>query len=219
MKLYDFEMAPNPRRVRIFMAEKGIDCDRVQVDLRAREQLEDDYLKINPLGTVPCLELDDGTRLVESVAICRYLEETHPEPNLMGATPVEKAEIEAWQRHCEFNGFAPVGEAYRNSQPFFDGHALAGSFGKFDRIPELVERCKARVALFFDRLDERLGETGYVAGDRFTIADITAACALDFAMATKVYAEGSADLANLNRWHGAVSARPSFRANPVKPRD
>ena len=211
MKLYDSEQAPNPRRVRIFMAEKGISCETEQVNIVLGENLSDAYLAVNPRGVLPTLVLDDGTVLDESVAICRYLEETHPEPALMGTDALSKAQIEARQRHMEFDGLFSAAEAFRNAYPRFAKRGLGGNVGTVDAIPALVERGKASILRFYNRLNEDLGGSRYVAGDAFTIADITALCAVDFAsMAARVSVPESCE--NLARWHAEVSARPSARA-------
>jgi len=209
MKLYDFPMAPNPRRVRIFLAEKGIAVPKVTVDLRAQEQLGAAFLAINRFATVPVLELDDGRRIAETVAICRYIEELHPEPRLFGADPYERAIVEEWQRHGEFDGFLAVAEAFRNATPGFKDRALTGQHG-YAQIPELVERGRQRTLRFFEILDQRLGQNEFVAGPRYSIADITALVTYDFAVGTKQYAP--AGVAHLGRWHQAVTARPSARA-------
>ena len=211
MKLYDSKLAPNPRRVRMFMAEKGVTCDTVPVDIIQGENLADDFLAINPRGVLPTLVLDDGTVLDESVAICRYFEEVQPQPPLMGTDPVSKAYIDARQRHMEFDGLMGAAEAFRNAFPGFAKRGLAGNAGTVDAVPALVERGKNSVQRFYERLNEALGESEYVAGDAFTIADITALCTIDFAA-------GAARLPipehceNLKRWHAAVSARPSAAA-------
>ncbi len=211
MKLYDSKLAPNPRRVRMFMAEKGIECETAQVDIIQGENLSDDFLAINPRGVLPTLVLDDGTVLDESVAICRYLEEIQPQPPLMGTDPVSKAHIEARQRHMEFDGLMGAAEAFRNSFPGFANRGLPGNAGAVDAVPELVERGKNTVQRFYERLDEALAESEFVAGDAFTIADITALCTIDFA-AGAARLPIPDDCENLKRWHAAVSARPSAAA-------
>ena len=211
MKLYDSAQAPNPRRVRVFMAEKGVSCETEQVNIVLGENLSDDFLAVNPRGLLPTLVLDDGTVLDESVAICRYLEETHPDPALMGTDALSKAQIEARQRHMEFDGLFSAAEAFRNAYPRFAKRGLGGNVGTVDAIPALVERGKASILRFYNRLNEDLGQSRYVAGDAFTIADITALCAVDFAsMAARVPVPESCE--NLARWHAEVSARPSARA-------
>ena len=211
MKLYDMKRAPNPRRVRMFMAEKGISCETVEIDIIKGENLSQEYLQINPRGVLPTLVLDDGTALDETVAICRYLEELHPEPPLMGTDPLSKARIEARQRHIEFDGMLGGVDAFRNSVPAFANRALAGNQGAVAAIPALVERGKAQVLRFYRRLDEDLGRCEFIAGDRFSIADITGLCVLDFCVgaARLPIPEGCA---NLRRWHKAAAARPSAKA-------
>ena len=209
MKLYDFARAPNPRRVRIFAAEKGIALDTVQVDLGSREQLGEDFRAINPDCVVPALELDDGTRICESIAICRYLDELHPEPPLFGTDALDKAMVEMWHRRVEIQGFQGAAEALRNGSDFFENRALPGPVD-YAQIPAMAERGRQRVAQFFGMLDGRLAESEFVAGERFSIADIAALVVIDFATRT-----GSAPddtLAALAAWHERVSARPSAAA-------
>ena len=209
MKLYDFAGAPNPRRVRIYLAEKGIEVPKVQVDLRTQAQLKPDYLAINPFATVPVLELDDGRRIAETIAICRYFEETHPSPPLFGRDAYDKAAVEEWQRHVEQDGFLAVGEAFRNSLAGFKGRALTGQHG-YEQIPELGERGKQRTMRFFELLDRRLGGQEFIAGPNYSVADITALVAHDFGARAKVLVTEA--MPNLRRWYAAVSARPSAGA-------
>ena len=208
MKLYDSKLAPNPRRVRIFMAEKGVTCDNQQVDIVKGENLGEDFLAVSPRGLLPTLVLDDGTVLDESVAICRYLEETHPQPPLMGTDPVSKAHVEARQRHMEFDGLMSAAEAFRNAFPGFEARGLGGNVGTVDAIPELAARGKASVGRFYAALDEHLAKSQYVAGDTFTIADITALCTVDFASGA-ARSPVPDECANVKRWYAEVSARPS----------
>ena len=210
MKLYDFTMAPNPRRVRMFLAEKGIDMPMEQVNTREGEQFSDAFRKINPRCTVPALVLDDGTVLTESVAICRYFEETNPEPPLMGRNPAEKAVIENWNRRAEIESMQSVGDALRNSLPMFADRGLAGAPDGVPQIPALVERGKAMLERWLGHLDARLAETKFVAGDDFTIADITAF--ISFETAKRVDYEVPASYANVTRWLADVAARPSAKA-------
>ena len=209
MKLYDFERAPNARRVRIFIAEKGIDVEMVTVDLGKKDQMGDEYKAVNPRLAVPALELDDGTVLTESVAICRYLEEIQPEPALFGTGALGKATVEMWHRRMELEGMQACADAVRNSVPFFEGRGLAGP-NDFAQIPDLAERGAKRVDIFFDMLDAHLADSTYIAGDEFSIADIAALCAVDFAKVVKK--RPSEDQSNLQRWYDAVSARPSAKA-------
>ena len=206
MKLYDYKMAPNPRRVRVFAAEKGLDIPLVDVDLGAKAQMDDAYRVKNPQMIVPALELDDGTLLTESVAICRYLEELHPTPNLFGDSALERAQVEMWNRRMEQEGLAAVAEAFRNTVPGFAGRALPGPHD-YDQIAELAARGQARLAHFFDDLNAHLATSAFVAGDRFTIADITAFISLEFGAAAGL--EPPERLSNLARWRAEIKDRPS----------
>lgn len=211
MKLYDSKLAPNPRRVRIFMAEKGISCDEVQIDIVKGENLTTEFLAINPRGVLPTLVLDDGTVLDESVAICRYFEEIQPEPPMMGTDPISKAQVEARQRHMELDGLTGAAEVFRNSFPGFADRGLPGNIGTTPAIPALVERGKARLANFYANLNDYLKTNEFVAGENFSIADITALCAVDFgAGAARVPFEEKHT--ELQRWHATVSSRPSSQA-------
>jgi glutathione S-transferase len=209
MKLYDYAAAPSPRRVRIFLAEKGIAVPTVQVDLRTGEQFSPAFRAVNPDCTVPVLELDDGTRITDAIAICRYFEELQPEPRLMGASPREKAIVEMYQRQMERDGFYAVMEAFRNTTPAFKTRAIPGA-DDYGQIPELAERGRTRVARFLARLDARLAQSPFVAGDAFTIADITAFLSVEFAKWVKIAVPETC--AALKRWHEAVGQRPSAKA-------
>ncbi len=210
MKLYDFALAPNPRRVRVFAAEKGIALDTVQVNVRAGEQFEESFRAINPNCTVPVLVLDDGTALTDSFAICRYLEEIQPDPPLLGRDPREKALIELWLRKVELEGYQAVGEVLRNSAERFVGRAVPGPVG-YSQIPALAERGRKRLAKFFEMLNSRLGESDYLAGPDYTAADLAALIAVDFAQKA-VQEEVPEGLTALKAWHDKVSARPSATA-------
>lgn len=209
MKFYDYVKAPSPRRVRIFMAEKGIEIETVQVDLMTGEQMNADFSAKNPWLTVPVLELDDGTCISEIGACCRYLEETYPEPPLMGRDAKEKAVIEMWNHHMEADGFMAGSEALRNYAKGMKGRALTGPHN-YEQIPELADRGKARLANFFGDLDARLGESKYIAGDDYTVADITALVTVDFAGWVKITPQDNQT--NLKRWYDDVSGRPSAKA-------
>lgn len=210
MLLYDFALAPNPRRVRMFLAEKGIEVPMVQVNTRERQQFTDEFRRKNPWCSVPVLELDDGTCICESVAICRYFEETHPEPPLMGRTPVEKAVIEMWNRRAELDGFLAVADVVRHSLPMFADRSVVGVPEGFPQVPEVAEHGRRRWKLFLDRFEQRLGESRFVAGDTFTIADITAFVTLEFAK--RVELEVPETHPNLRRFREEVAARPSAAA-------
>jgi glutathione S-transferase len=209
MKFYDCTSAPNPRRTRIFLAEKGIEVPTVQIDLRNGQQFSPEYRAINPQCVVPFLVLDDGTGIGEAEAICRYFEEIHPTPPLFGTDAKDKAIVAMWQLRMTFEGFYAVGETFRNRTSAFKDRALSGPH-PFEQIPALVERGQARIKIFFKTLDQRLGESEFIAGPRFTIADITAFVAIGFAGWMKLGIPD--DHANLQRWHEAVSARPSAKA-------
>ena len=210
MKLYDFALAPNPRRVRMFLAEKGIDVPLVSVNTREREQFADWFRAINPGCTVPVLELDDGTRISESVAICRYFEEIQPEPALFGSGAKECALVEMWNRRVEIEGLQPIADVIRNSAPMFEDRAIAGIPSGVPQIPALVERGKASIARFFETIDRRLGETRYLAGDTFSIADITVFIGIGFAARAEITIPESC--INATRWFADVGARPSAEA-------
>jgi glutathione S-transferase len=209
MKFYDCAIAPSPRRVRIFLAEKGITLPTIQVDLRKGEQFGEAFRAVNPDCTVPVLELDDGRRISDSLAVCVYLEQSKPEPPLMGVDAADRAIVAEWQRRAERDGFLAVAEAFRNSTPAFKTRALPGP-DDYAQIPALVERGRARAQKFFKLMDARLADREFVAGERYSIADITTLVAVDFAGWIKLTIPD--DCAHLRRWHAAVAARPSARA-------
>jgi glutathione S-transferase len=202
MRLYDSSTAPNPRRVRIFLAEKGIALPTEQVDIAAAVNRGPEFRQKNPLGTVPVLELDDGTCIAESVAICRYFEETQPTPPLMGTGARDRALVEMWQRRMEFELFIPIAQVFRNGHPFFAG--------RIPQVPEWGEVSRRHAEASMAWLDRELAGREFIAGDRYTIADITALCAIDFGRVSKIRIPPA--LANLARWHAAVAARPSAQA-------
>ena len=205
--LYDCVTAPSPRRARILLAEKGIAHDTVQVDLRSGEQLGEAYRRINPQCTVPALRTDEGLLLTDNAAITAYVEARYPQPPLLGATPAEKAEIASWNWRMEFEGLLAVAEALRNSAPAMAHRALPGAVD-YPQIPALAERGLARVAQFFTLLNERLAGRDFVATDRFSVADITAAVAVDFARVVKQ--KPGEQHPQLLRWRAAMAGRPSM---------
>lgn len=209
MKLYDFELAPNPRRVRMYLAEKGISLPTVQVNLRQGEHFNEAFKRENPALIVPALVLDDGTLITETMAICRYFEATQPQPALFGVSPREQACVEMWCRRAELEGFLAVAEALRNSLERFKDRALTGP-RNYAQIPALVERGKTRVRWFFEDLDAQLAGRDFVTGDSFTVADITAFVTVEFA--AWVEEKPAPQQQNLLRWHAAVAARPSAKA-------
>ncbi|MEO0998650.1 MAG: glutathione S-transferase N-terminal domain-containing protein [Pseudomonadota bacterium] len=195
--------------MRIFVAEKGIDLETVQVDLSAGEQFTEAFRKLNRFCTVPVLELDDGTAISEIWPICQYLEERYPDKPLLGETPEARARIGMWNMRVEHAGLAAVAESFRNHAKGFSGRAVTGAL-EVEQIPALVPRGRGRAEHFLAVLDEVLGERDYVAGPAFSIADITALVLVDFAAWIKLPVPESA--ANLRRWHEQVSARPSAKA-------
>ena len=209
MKFYDCTTAPSPRRVRFFMAEKGIDVDVEQVDLANEEQLGDAFAKINPDRTVPVLLLDDGTRLTEIFAICQYLEELYPEPALMGRDAKERALVTMWSAKAELQGLAAAAEMFRNRARGLAGRALTGPHS-FDQIPELVGRGKRRIELFNARLDQHLEDSRFIVGDNFTVADITAFVFVELAAWSKIQIDD--DQHNLQRWFDGIRKRPAAAA-------
>lgn len=207
--LYDSATAPSPRRARILLAEKGVAHDTVQVDLRTGEQLGDAYRRINPQCTVPALRTDEDAILTDNAAIAAYLEARFPQPPLMGETPLEKAEIASWNWRVEFEGLLAIAEALRNSAPAMANRALPGPVD-YPQIPELAQRGLARVQQFFVTLDDRLAQRDFVAAGRFSIADITAVVAVDFARVVKV--KPGEQHPHLQRWRSAMASRPSMSA-------
>ena len=202
MKLYTNRYAPSPRRVRMYAAEKGIALELVEVDIAAQANRAPDYLAVNPFGEVPTLERDDGTRLTESLAICRWLEDEHPEPNLFGRTPRERAEINRWIDRLMFRLYVPTAHVFRNTHPFWAD--------RLQQVPAWGELQRAAVLAEYDALDAWLGNRDWVASDRFTMADVVAYTTVDFGKPSglRVGTERPA----LKRWYEAAGARPSARA-------
>jgi len=202
MQLYDSAMAPNPRRVRIFLAEKGIAVPVVAMDIGKAENRKPPFLAKNPLGGLPVLELDDGTCIAESVAICRYFEETQPEPPLMGTSATDRAWVEMWQRRMELELFRNVTGCLQNTHAFFKG--------RIPQVPEYGEVCRAHATRRLEWIDAELAEREFIAGPRYTIADITLLIGIDFGRVVKIGIQP--DQKNLARWYEAVSSRPSAKA-------
>jgi glutathione S-transferase len=203
MKLYDYGRAPNPRRVRMFLAEKGITVPSEQVDMMAGAQRTAEYTAINPLQRMPALVLDNDTVITESIAICRYFEAQQPEPPMFGVGALEIAMVEMWNRRCEINFLLNVANVFRHLHP------VAAAL----EVPQVAawgEANKPRVIDFLKIFDEQLGKHQFAAGDRFSVADITALCAADFMKPTKIAMPD--ELTNVKRWYAEVSARPSAKA-------
>ncbi|MGF6347501.1 glutathione S-transferase family protein [Variovorax sp. W2I14] len=205
--LYDCATAPSPRRARILLAEKGIAHETVQVDLVRGEQLGEAYRAINPQCTVPALRTEEDGLLTDNAAIAAWLEAQYPEPPLMGRTPAEKAEIASWNWRIEFEGLLAIAETMRNGSPALADRALPGPVN-YAQIPELAQRGLARVQHFFQTLNDRLAGREFVATDRFSLADITAVVAVDFARIVRV--KPGEQHSEIVRWRAAMAERPSM---------
>ena len=205
--LYDCATAPSPRRARILLAEKGVVHDTVEVDLRQGEHLGEAYRRVNPQCTVPALRTDEGLLLTDNAAITAWLEARYPQPPLLGSTAEEKAEIASWNWRIEFEGLLAIGEAMRNSAPSMARRALPGPVD-YAQIPELAQRGLARVQQFFVTLNDRLAGRDFIATGRFSVADITAGVAVDFARAVKV--KPGEQHPHLQRWRAALAQRPAL---------
>ncbi len=203
MKLFDGGLAPNPRRVRIYLAEKDIEVPLVPIDMTALEHKSDQVSSRNPLQRLPVLELDDGTIISETIAICRYFEELHPEPPLMGTDALDKAIVEMWSRRMELHLLMPVAHAFRHLHP-------AMKEWEVPQVPEWGEANKPRVIETLNWLDGELADREFIAGERYTIADITAMISIDFMKPARIKVPENCE--NLLRWYKLVSSRPSARA-------
>jgi glutathione S-transferase len=203
MLLYHDPRAPNPRRVRVFLAEKGVAYDTIEVSIAAAAHQTPEFRKKNPIQLLPVLELDDGRVLRESMAISRFIEELHPEPNLFGVDAWERAQIEMWNRHAELELLFPISQVFRNTHAFWEG--------RIKQAPEFGEIMRERVAERLAWLDEELGARPYLAGERFTVADITAMVAIDFGRVSNIRIDPAAQ-PNLAAWHRRVAERPSAKA-------
>jgi glutathione S-transferase len=206
---YDCATAPSPRRARIFLAEKGMAVDKVQIDLSQAEQLSAAYQAINPQCTVPALKLDDGTVLPDNAAIAAWAEAVQPEPPLLGRTPLDKALVASWNARIEFEGLLAVAEAFRNTSPAMKDRALTGS-APVPQIPELAQRGQTRALRFIDTLEAHMAGRDFIVGDAFTLADITAVVMIDFARIIKFKLGDTHP--ELLRWRTALAARPSIQA-------
>jgi glutathione S-transferase len=207
--LYDYKMAPSPRRARILLAEKQVPHETIQIDLATGEHLAPSYRAINPACTVPALRLEDGTIITENAGIAAYLEAAYPAPPLLGRTPVEKGLVASWNVRLEYEGLMAVAEALRNSAPGLKDRAITGA-ENFAQIPEIAARGLTRIDLFFDMLDARLQGRNYVATDDFSVADITAVVAVDFARVVR--RKPKPEHLNIARWRASLAERPSIAA-------
>jgi glutathione S-transferase len=203
MLLYHDPRAPNPRRVRIFLAEKGVAYDTIEVSIAAAEHQKPEFRKKNPLALLPVLELADGRVLRESMAICRYIEELYPEPNLFGADSWERAQIEQWNRHAELELLLPIAQVFRNTNAFW--------VGRIKQAPDFAEIMREIVCSRFDWLEHELAQREYLAGPRFSVADITALCAIDFGKISNLRIKADTH-PSLAAWYARVSGRPSAKA-------
>lgn len=207
MKLYDWIIAPNPRRVRMYLVEKGIEVPTEQAASPKAMDLSADYLNKFAHRTVPLLELDDGTCIAEAMAICRYFEALHSDPPLFGRNPAEQAMVEMWERQAEYQGLHAAAESFRNSHPAFAGRAIPGYPEPIEQIPELGERGRYRYNYFLKKMDARLAQVQFLAGENFSVADITAFCGIDFVQKFKLPVPP--ELSHVQRWFEQVATRPS----------
>ena len=203
MLLYHDPRAPNPRRVRVFMAEKGVAYDTIEVLIANAAHQTAEFRQKNPIALLPVLELPDGRVLRESIAICRYIEELHPEPNLFGADAWERAQVEMWNRHAELELLWPISQVFRNAHKFWEG--------RIKQSPEFATIMRELIQERFTWFDSELAKRPYLAGERFTVADITALCAIDFAKVSSIRIDATTH-ANLAAWHARVTERPSAKA-------
>ncbi|MEM0954041.1 MAG: glutathione S-transferase family protein [Pseudomonadota bacterium] len=202
MKLYTYDLAPNPRRLGLFLKYKGIEIETQQVDLGNLEQHSDEFGKVNPARTVPALALDSGEVLTEVIGQCAYLEALHPEKPLMGTTPIEQAEVLSWDHKLFLQGFMPIAEIFRNGNPAFKDRALPGPL-KLAQIPELCDRGELRLDSFWTMMEDHLANSSWVAGDNFSFADIDLYCVVEFSGWIKKGIPGGADA--LSAWHARAS--------------
>ena len=212
MKFYYFSSAPSPRKVGIVIAEKGLEIPTVIVNLREGKHRTEEFKGTNPGWTLPVLELDDGTCITESLAMVHYLEQLYPEPNLMGIDAKEQALVLMWHDISTLEGYLGIQERYRNSLDFPEGRALPGPVS-YDRIPALVDRGSRRIQAFLNKLDQRLGESLYLAGDRYTYADIAGYVYCMFAKRV-TNQDPSEGRENLTRWRDEIAARPAVSDLP-----
>lgn len=209
MKLYDFGPAANAQRVRVFLAEKGLEVPTQQLNVRENEQFAEPFTSMNPFHCVPFLELDNGTVISESLSICRYLEELYPEPVLFGRTAEERAIIDMWLRRFELDGFIPALHAMRNHVPMFAGRVVPGTRTDLPQLPAMVTRGKEMMEIFLRRIEPHMARNDFVAGPRFTIADITGFFTVRLTKALEMDIGGYCPA--VAAWYAKVSARPAFQ--------
>ncbi len=209
MKFYDFALAPSSQRVQIYLAEKGLEIPTEQLNVREDAQFAEPFNSMNPFHCVPFIVLDDGTVIAESVSICRYLEEQHPEPPLFGRTATERGVIDMWGRRFELDAFMPLLHALRNHLPNFAGKVVPGTRAGLPQSEAMVSRGKEMAAVFFDRVEPHMAKNGFVAGSEFTMADITGFFTLRMAYALEMDIAGSWPATHA--WFQKVSARPAFQ--------
>ena len=210
MKLYDFGPAANSKRVRVFLAEKGIEVPIVELNVREDDQFKEPFTSMNPFHCVPFLELDDGTVIAESISVCRYLEEFNPEPSLFGRTAVERGIIDMWNRRVELDGFMPALHAVRNKVPLFAGRVVPGTRTDLAQLPMMVERGTEMADIFLARLEPHMAKSAFIAGAEVSIADITCWFVINMVKMLGIDVEGR--YPNIHRWHTEFSARPSTDA-------
>lgn len=209
MKLYDFALAANGKRVRVFLAEKDLTVPTFELNLREGQQFTEPFTSLNPFNCVPFLELDDGTVISESVSVCRYLEELNPEPSLLGRTAVERATIDMWNRRIEIDGFMPILHAVRNHLPNFKGRVIPGTRSDLPQLPAMVERGQDMLRVLLERIDPQLAKSEFIAGPSISIADITGYFMMNMANMLEMDIEGP--YPNVFRWHQTLSRRPSIQ--------
>jgi glutathione S-transferase len=212
MKTYDWRLAPNPRRVRMFLAEKGLDVPLEEVGTEACGSSPSSSRASTPYATAPTLELDDGTCISEAMAICRYFEDLHPEPRLMGRYAKDKAVVEMWERRAYEGPMFAITEMLRNTHAAFVQRGLPGIAEPIEQVAGVVERGRGRLRRFSASSDKQLGKSRFMAGDAFSVADITAFCALDF-LARLLETPVAPEHVHLRRWFGEVAKRPSVPAS------
>ena len=209
MKLYDFELAPNAQRVRVFLAEKGLEVPTEQLNVRDDDQFVEPFTSMNPFHCVPFLELDNGTVIAESMSICRYLEELHPEPPLFGRTAEERAVIDMWLRRFELDAFIPMLHAVRNHVPMFAGRVVPGTRTDLPQLPVMVTRGKEMMEVFLARVEPHMAQNEFIAGPDFTIADITGYFTVRMTNALEM--DLTRSYPAVTAWFAKVSQRPAFQ--------